>query len=291
MPDHGGAHQHSSWRSISICIDDFGLHWGINEAVLTLVRQGRVQAVSAMVGGDAWRQGAQALRALGPGQLEIGLHLDLTECPLHPATRRPLSRLMALAYLHRLDQDAVRAEVVSQLNAFEAAMGCAPAYVDGHQHVHQLPGVRRVLLQELARRYPRGGQWLRATHAPQRIAHLDAGSCLKSHLIAWLGARALSALAQRQGLRQNARLLGVYDFRGDAAQYRARLGAWLRASRHGDLLMCHAGLPSPRQPDLLAMARQTEFEVLRSADFEDALHAARVRLAPMGQILAGLQAQ
>ena len=290
--DHGGAGQHSSWRSISICVDDFGLHQGINDAVFALVRQGRVQAVSAMVGGAAWPEGARGLFEVArTGSVEIGLHLDLTECPINPASRQPLGHLIARAYLHQLDPVALRAEVASQLDAFEAALGCAPAYVDGHQHVHQLPQVRNVLLQELAGRYPSRGLWLRATHAPQGAAHLDARTRFKSHVIAWLGARALSALAQHQGLRQNARLLGVYNFRGDAAQYRARLDAWLHAARHGDLLMCHAGLLSPGEHDLLAAARQAELEVLGAEAFKDALHAARVRLAPMGQILAGLPAQ
>lgn len=289
--DHDGAYQHSSWRSITICVDDFGLHPGINEAVFTLVGQGRVQAVSAMVGGAAWPEGARGLLARArTGGVEIGLHLDLTECPINPANRQPLGRLIARAYLHRLDPVALRAEVASQLDAFEAAVGCAPGYVDGHQHVHQLPQVRDVLLQELASRYPASGLWLRATHVPQAAAHIDARSRLKSHVIAWLGARALSAIAQQQGLRQNARLLGVYDFRGDAAQYRARLDAWLHASRHGDLLMCHVGQRSPVMPDGLAATRQTELEVLGASSFEDALNAARVHLVPMGQILAGLPA-
>lgn len=278
------APQHSSWRRISLCVDDYGLHAGINQAVLALVHQGRAQAVSAMVGGPAWAAGAPALRALDPRQVEVGLHLDLTECPLQPAMRRPLARLIALAYLRRLDAAALRAEICAQLDAFEQAMGRAPAYVDGHQHVHQLPMVRTLLLQELARRYPAGGLWLRATHSPQGAAHADSLTRFKSHAIAFLGANALSGLTRRQGLRQNARLLGVYDFTGGSQRYRARVQRWLHAARDGDLLMCHAGLPGTA-PDVLAGARQDEFAVLSAPGFEDALRAARVRLQPMGQIL------
>lgn len=278
------ASQHSSWRRIGICVDDFGLHEGINQAVFALARQGRVQAVSAMVGGPAWSQGAPALRALDPRQVEVGLHLDLTECPLQPALRAPLGRLIVRAYLRRLDVAALRAEIHGQLDAFERAMGRAPAYVDGHQHVHQLPVVRTLLLQALADHYPQGGLWLRATHSPQGAAHADARAGFKSHVIAFLGAGALSALARRQGVRQNARLLGVYDFTEGAQQYRARLGCWLQAARDGDLLMCHAGLPT-KVPDALARARQDEFAVIAAPDFEALLQGARVRLQPIGQIL------
>lgn len=279
-----GAQQHSSWRRISVCVDDFGLNPGINQAVLALAHQGRVQAVSCMVGGPAWAEGAQALRALDHCRVEAGLHLDLTECPLQPALCQPLGRLIARAYLHRLDIPALRTEIRAQLDAFEQAMGRAPAYVDGHQHVHQLPMVRTLLLQELARRYPAGGLWLRATRSPQGVAHADARTGFKSHVIASLGGRALSALARRQGLRQNARLLGVYDFTGGAPAYCARLERWLHAARDGDLLMCHPGLPT-QAPDVLAAARQDEWAVLSAPGWADALAAAGVRLQPMGQIL------
>ncbi len=278
-------HNSNDWRRIGICVDDFGLHAGINEAVFALAHLGRVQAVSAMVGGPAWGEGAPALRALDPQRVEVGLHLDLTECPLQPALRTPLGRLIAQAYLRRLDAAALRTEIGAQLDAFEQAMGRAPAYVDGHQHVHQLPMVRTLLLQELARRYPAGGPWLRATHSPQRAAHADARTDFKSRVIAFLGARALSALARRQGLRQNARLLGVYDFTGSAEQYRERLQRWLHAARDGDLLMCHVGLPT-QAPDVLAGARQDEFAVIGAPDFDALLQGAQVRLQTMGQILA-----
>ena len=276
--------QHSSWPRISICVDDFGLHEGINKAVFALARQGRVQAVSAMVGGPAWKDGALALRVFDQQQLEVGLHLDLTEFPQQPALLTPIKRLIVRAYLRRLDEAVLRSEIRAQFDAFEQAMGRAPAFVDGHQHVHQLPMVRTLLLQELARRYPAGNLWLRATFSPQGAAHSDAVTGFKSHGIALLGARSLSKLARRQGLRQNVRLLGVYDFTGGVQQYRARLTRWLRAAKDGDLLMCHVGLPS-HMPDVLADTRKDEFAVLAAPDFETLLLDARVRLKPMGQIL------
>ena len=163
-------------------------------------------------------------------------------------------------------------------------MGRAPAYVDGHQHVHQLPVVRTLLLAELARRYPQGGLWLRATRSAPRAAHADARTAFKSQVIATLGSRALATLARRQGLRQNACLLGVYDFTGGADGYRARLARWLQAARQGDLLMCHVGLPTTL-PDVLAGARQDEFAVIGGPEFGALLEQAQVRLQPMGKLL------
>jgi predicted glycoside hydrolase/deacetylase ChbG (UPF0249 family) len=49
------------------------------------------------------------------------------------------------------------------LNRFEDAMGRAPAFIDGHRHVHQFPVVRALLVEEIARRYPVSPPWVRAT--------------------------------------------------------------------------------------------------------------------------------
>ncbi len=279
-----GLPSHPPWRRMALCVDDFGLHSGINEAVLVLAGMGRVQAVSVMVGGAAWPDGARALHAIDTARLEVGLHLDLTECPLNPALRKPLSRLIGLAYLRRLDAVALHAEIAAQLDAFECAMGRAPAYVDGHQHVHQLPMVRSILLHELTRRYPKEMLWVRATNGPSRTAHSDAPQGFKGRMIALLGAHALAVLARKQGVSQNAHLLGVYDFSGGPARYRTLLADWLRAAQDGDLLMCHAGMRAD-VTDVIGGARQNEFDVLVSPEFGVALVEAQVRLVPMGQIV------
>lgn len=286
--EHGGLHeaaQHSSSaRAISLCVDDFGLHAGVNAAVLQLAALSRVQATSAMVGAPAWAEGALQLRAFDATRLEVGLHLDLTEHPLDARLRFALGPLIARSYLGQLDHSALAREIAAQFDAFEQHLGRAPAYVDGHQHVHQLPVVRELLLAEIARRYPQGGLWLRCTASAPYAAHGDAGTAFKSAVIAGLGSSALTALAQRQGLRQNRRLLGVYDFTGGAAGYQQRLARWLQAAQPGDLLMCHPGQPCAA-PDLLAGAREAEWRVLAGDAFVPLLAGAGLQLRPMGTLL------
>jgi predicted glycoside hydrolase/deacetylase ChbG (UPF0249 family) len=273
-------------------VDDFGLHAGINQAVFALLAQGRVQAVSAMVGGPAWAAGALTLRQWAPTQVDVGLHLDFTECTLHEFAAMPHQRLLLHAYLRRLDARALHREIHAQFDAFEQAMGRAPDYVDGHQHVHQLPGIRTRLLQAIAQRYPTRKPWLRSTRSGPAAGHADWRTQAKSGVIALLGNRAMQAGAKRLGLMQNARLLGVYDFSGDAAQYRQRMQRWLAAAHDGDLLMCHPGLPeesiaanTATHADAIAAARQVEFSVLTSPAFAELLTASHVRLLPLHQIM------
>lgn len=67
-------------RSVCLCADDFGLHDGINAAVLDLAQRRRLGATACMVDGPCWAEGADALRALPTSWLDVGLHLDL--CPV-----------------------------------------------------------------------------------------------------------------------------------------------------------------------------------------------------------------
>ncbi|MEY2891389.1 MAG: hypothetical protein RJA98_1297 [Pseudomonadota bacterium] len=279
-------------------MDDLGLREGVDAAVWPLVAQGRVQALSAMVGGASWARASREARALDPQQLDLGLHLDFTERPLLPGSRQALGALIQQSYAGRLGRAAVRAEIRAQLDAFEHTVGRSPAYVDGHQHVHQLPTIREELLAELASRagsHTSQRPWLRQTRSAVPLLDMAPSSRalgwrerLKPQVIAALGATALRRLAQREGLLQNRRLLGVYDFNTGAAGYLARLSAWLTWAQDGDLLMCHAGLNqgADAASDPIAAARAVEQQVLASSAWGDLLQARGVQLVPMSRILA-----
>ncbi|MCY7319688.1 MAG: ChbG/HpnK family deacetylase [Ramlibacter sp.] len=271
-------HSTASGRTLAICVDDFGLHDGVNRAVLALADQGRISATSCMVGAPQWAAGAAALRRLAPGTMDLGLHLDLTENPLEPRLRRPLHRLISLSLARCLDRAALAAEIDRQLDCFEQHLGRAPDHVDGHQHVHQLPVVRELLCDALVRRYAGRLPWLRSTRRPQHVRPRE----FKPWLIEQLGCAALSRLAAAHGFRQNSHLVGVYDFQGDAAGYRARLGRWLEQAGDGDLLMCHAALDGP-PAESIGAARSNEFEVLAGAGFAELLARSGLRVATPGR--------
>lgn len=287
-----GAAEHSDQRAICIAVDDFGLHAGINQAALRLVEIGRTQAIGCMVGGRSWTTWNHLLRPLDRALIDLGLHLDFTEAPLLPGTLRSLSTLIRESFLHRLDRRAVRAEIKAQLDAFELAIGRAPAYVDGHQHVHQFPVVRDELLAELAERYGEFKPWLRSTRRARAAgAHVRWGwrSALKPWIVQRLGATGLASAAMQRGYPQNGRLLGVYDFAGGPEHYGRLIAGWLSGSRQGDLLMCHPSVTIDCADPLIG-ARCAEFSVLCAPGFEEQLTHASVTLQPISQILANATA-
>ncbi len=282
-------------RSICIAVDDYGLHPGINQAALLLAEAGRAQAIGCMVGGSAWASWCRALmdvnhRAPAVRRIDLGLHLDLTETAAATFGARPLWQLMVECWSRCIDRRPLRAEIRRQLDVFEQTLGRAPDYVDGHQHVHQFPVVRSELMSELQGRYGSRSTrpWLRSTRQAASSQRRFVGGLkdgLKASLIETLGAHALALAAQRGGFLQNRALLGVYDFRADAAAYAAHLRVWLRQAETADLLMCHPSLPSDGG-DPLRGARVAEFEVLSSAALGSWLTAEGVVLRPLSWILA-----
>jgi chitin disaccharide deacetylase len=235
-----------------------------------------VSAISCLVGAPAWQAAWRSLGMLDG--IDVGLHLDLTEFPLIAASRRSLAALIVGAYSARLDQRLLRAEIAAQLDAFERALGRPPDFVDGHRHVHQLPGVRDILLELLAQRGGTPRPWLRSTSCDAAIRGF------KPWAIEALGAAALGRLARRHGLAQNRHLLGVYDFAGGAARYRALLRGWLAQAHDGDLLMCHPSV-TLQTGDPILSARGAEYESLAAADWADTLAQAQIALRPMSRIL------
>lgn len=275
----------ASSRSLCICADDFGLSAGVNTAVIDLVERGIVCATSGMVRRRAWLAGARALRRLDAGTFDAGLHLDLTRPEVSGGPEPALTGLVARTWTRTAFAPGLRADIRDQFSRFEDAMGRAPAFVDGHRHVHQLPMVRELLVEEIVRRYGASPPWLRHTApGPGRGAER-----LKAGLIHALGAAGLSALAHRHGIPTSRRLLGVYDFEGDMQDHQQRLTAWIAASETGDVLMCHpsAGL-TPGDP--IGPARLREYAVLRDLVFpvRDADGAGEVVLAPLSHWLGAL---
>ncbi len=231
-----------------------------------------------MTTAPGWRRDATTI-ARDPRAPQLGLHFNLSEgAPLsaalaaHWPTLPSLARLLVLAHVGALPSAAIDAEFRAQVDAFADAIGRAPAFVDGHQHVHALPGVRDVVLNAIAR-WP----------APPAVRNtgriLGPGAALKRAVIAASGGRALQRALVARGIAHNRALLGAYDF--DAENYRDLMRAWLaRAPSEGGLVFCHPCAATARggDADPIAAARRREAAYLASDEFAEDLAAAGVSL-------------
>jgi len=245
-----------------VCADDYALHPLVDAAVQQLARSGRLSATSCITTAPLWPRAAPALPELRP-QLMLGLHFNLTEGHGGALPARSLGQTLRAAYLHALPRPELQAAWRTQLDAFERALGTPPDFIDGHQHVHQLPGVRQALLQELRTRYaPREMPWVRSTRPAGTLWRNQ-----KAAVIALLGGWNASRQLRAAGVPVNRGFGGVYGFDApDAAAYRAHMQRWLAQLRPGGLLMCHpasAAVPG----DALGAQRAVEFGYLTSDAF------------------------
>ncbi|HEY4958099.1 MAG TPA: ChbG/HpnK family deacetylase, partial [Caldimonas sp.] len=161
------------------------------------------------------------------------------------------------------------AEWRAQVDAFTHAVGREPDFVDGHQHVHALPGVREAVLADIA-------TWRRRPALRNTGRVLGPGAVLKRLAIEAFGGRGLQRRLVAARLPHNRALLGAYDFR--APDYRALVQAWLaHAPQEGGLLFCHpCATAPPGEP--IAAARRREALYLDSDAFAADLAAAQVTL-------------
>lgn len=253
-------------RRIVVCADDFGMNQSVDAGILALAQAGRLSATSCLVDGPACEENMPALLET---RLQIGLHLNFTEALGQPDLCLPLRSLILASYGRRLVPSVLRQAIGRQLDRFEALTHQAPHYIDGHQHVHQLPQIRDALLAVLTQRYGRDKPWLRYTGSP-RIAGLPWRLRTKARVIAGLGSGALRRQAVAQGFSMNPGFMGVYDFQGGAPAYLNWMSLWLAQCRDGDVLMCHPARGLDRS-EALAMQREAEFGVLGGTALADIL--------------------
>jgi hypothetical protein len=244
-----------------LCADDFAFSPEVSAVIAGLAAKGKLNATSCMAVMPGWSTDSALLRDL-PAHVEVGLHLVLTgEAPLtdlpgltENGTLPGINALGRRAARGDLPLDAIAREVAAQFDHFIAALGRPPAFVDGHQHAHALPGIREIVLAETARRAPRA--WVRdcVDGLFAMLARPFAGKALGS---AW-HSRGMRAAAAAHGLRCNDGFAGHYGFAGD---YAAIFPKFLRAPGEMHLVMCHPGAGT-RADDTIAAARIVEAAAL-----------------------------
>lgn len=240
-----------------LCADDFGQSEAIDLAIIELINRDRLSATSCMTLSPRWAEASKKLTPSIRKKAAIGLHLDFTqfgEAFSHP-------KLVLLSLARQLPKSRIVQSIHQQLDAFETAIGKGPDYVDGHQHVHQLPQIREALLNILLTRYGNHLPWL-------RIAKPLLNDGFKGLIIRTLGASSFEKEAKAQGFICSGNLLGAYNFTGSVERYLVLFKRWLKEVKEEGatpVLMCHPAIEMPKQEkDGIYPARVKEFTALTS---------------------------
>ncbi len=277
--------------SFALCADDFALSPAVSAGILEALASERLTATCAMTTQASWPDAARKFRALAP-QADLGLHFNLTlggplgKMPkFAPGGAFPtMNTIVPAAWRAALPRTEILDELRRQLDAFEAAYGAPPDFVDGHQHVHILPGIADDLIAELSERRLSGKIWLRDSADRPRRIFARGKHWGKALTVAGL-ARGFRAKARAAGFKLNDGFAGFSDFdpQGD---YAADFATFLKAPGGKPLIMCHPGHVDDEvaRLDTVTQSRRTELEFLLSERFEEVLAAANAGLARLSEM-------
>lgn len=254
----------SSFKNIILCADDFGLNQGVSLGILKLVRMNRLSAVSCMVNEPDFPIYAQDLLSLKQ-QIRTGLHFNLTEGSFLSNPEKKCFRLKELIFrthTRMIHKAQILNELNAQLDHYVGVMGEYPEFIDGHQHVHQFPVIREVLLDLYHQRnLKEKGIFIRSTYPAIALSQFK----VKSELLARTGGKKFHAQLQQRNIPHNSCFSGVYDFAPDS-DYRALFRQWLAQVPHGTLIMCHPG-EGDDADDVISITRKQELNYFMSNEF------------------------
>jgi len=239
-----------------LCADDYGISSSVSSAIRELIKQKRISATSCMMTSEVIESEIHSLKNMN-ADIDIGLHLVLTnDLPVISNFRLKKSNLLSKnGHFHSfklfwfqcligtIDKCGIEAEIKAQVMRFLELFGHYPDFIDGHQHVQQLPVVRDALIAvvselDLRQTYIRSGNIRAKTYVTKEI---DLPMKIGSFLIAYYG-YFLSKKLQYYNVATNKYLYGYYNYNGSKS-FKQVFEVYLKLSpQHNDIFFCHPGL-------------------------------------------------
>jgi chitin disaccharide deacetylase len=289
-------------KSLIVNADDLGWTEGVNRGIAAAHRNGIVTSASLLANGSAFASGVEVARST-PG-LGVGVHLNLSDGP--PVTARelvtglvndrgefeggPENLLLRVARgglpLHEVEQ-----EWEAQIEKVRDA-GIQPTHLDGHKHVHMLPGLFELALR-LAKRYSIGA--IRVAHEASSLrAALSTGEELHTAAVLKQGVQARGLKLLARDAREQAERAGISiaDYFCGIAQTgemtKQGVAQLLRSLPDGTTeLMCHPGYADEalqNSPTRLQGSRQTELQILTDVEIRNLVASQGIRLIDYGLV-------
>jgi hopanoid biosynthesis associated protein HpnK len=144
-------------KNLIVNADDLGWTSGVNRGIAEAHRHGIVTGASLLANGAAFDDGVATARALPA--LGVGVHLNLSDgVPIAGAKSVPTltdqkgqlsagpEQLLLKLASRKLKLAEVEREWDAQISKIRSA-GISPTHLDGHKHVHMLPGLFPIALK------------------------------------------------------------------------------------------------------------------------------------------------
>ena len=287
-------------KNLIVNADDLGWTEGVNRGIAEAHRNGIVTSASLLANGAAFASAVELARST-PG-LGVGVHLNLSDGePVAPRELVPTllnekgefaggpEALLLRIAKRDVTVREVEQEWEAQIEKVKGA-GIQPTHLDGHKHVHMLPGLFEVALR-LAKRH--GIAAIRVAHEASSLrSALSAGDEAHGSVVLMQGmqARGLKLLArdareqaERAGISTADHFCGIAQTGEMTKEGVARL---LRSLPEGTTeLMSHPGYADQDLQDSatrLQGSRQTELSILTDVEIRNLVASQGIRLIDYG---------
>jgi predicted glycoside hydrolase/deacetylase ChbG (UPF0249 family) len=287
-------------RNLIVNADDLGWTEGVNQGIAEAHRNGIVTSASLLANGAAFESAAELARTTPA--LGVGVHLNLSDgepvAPRELVTTllndraelegKPESLLLKLAR-RSFPIEELELEWDAQIQKVREN-GIEPTHLDGHKHVHMLPGLFEVALR-LAKKH--GIAAIRISHEDSRLrAALSAGGKQNGSVVMKQGVQARGLKLLARDAREQAERLGIA-----AADYFCGIAQTGELTREGILrlleilpegtteLMCHPGYVDAdlaKSATRLQSSRQTEVQILTDMAIRNIVASQGIRLIDYG---------
>ncbi|MED7818558.1 MULTISPECIES: ChbG/HpnK family deacetylase [unclassified Francisella] len=252
-------------KKIIICADDFGLSDNVNKGILHLLEKKIINATSCMSNMPALKYGITNLKNIYNDSIHVGIHLNLTEgTPFTKATSisknkefLPLSKLLAKSKLRLIKYSDVYNELKAQIDNFIGLWGDLPDFIDGHQHVHHFPIIRKVVINL----YKDFDMFKKQTYIRSTL-NMDK-SDFKSLIIYRSGAKKFNNLLVDNNIKHNTSFSGIYSLESNKADFREIILKAYKEIKDGGIIMCHPAIDIDEK-DPIAKSRINEFKYFQS---------------------------
>jgi hopanoid biosynthesis associated protein HpnK len=287
-------------KNLIVNADDLGWTGGVNRGIAEAHRNGIVTSASLLANGGAFEDAVKLAR--GAAGLGTGVHLNLSDGA--PVAGReavpslvnesgkfadgPEGLLLKIA-MHGLEPEEVEKEWEAQIRKVRDA-GVGVTHLDGHKHVHMLPGLFEIALR-LAKRH--GIAAIRVSHEASGLrSALSAGRGLRASVVMKQGvqARGLKLLARDAREKAERAGIAVADYFCGIAQTgeltKEGVARLLRNLPEGTTeLMCHPGYADEELRSTatrLQGSREKEVEILTDTEIRNLVASQGIRLIDYG---------
>jgi hopanoid biosynthesis associated protein HpnK len=287
-------------RNLIVNADDLGWTEGVNRGIAEAHRNGIVTSASLLANGAAFASGVELARTTPA--LGVGVHLNLSDG--EPVAEpelvtsllnhrgelegKPENLLLRLARRSVLLNE-IEQEWDAQIRKVRD-VGIEPTHLDGHRHVHMLPGLFEIALR-LAKKH--GIAAVRISHEESSLrAALSSGAKQKGTVVMRQGVQARGLKMLARDAREQADRAGIA-----AADYFCGIAQTGELTQEGVArlleilpegtteLMCHPGYVDPdlaKSGTRLQSSRQAEVEILTNMEIRNLVASQGIRLIDYG---------